>query len=206
MNKKEIRSIAELPVILRDAEGMETRTIEGYAVVFESRSEYLGFYETISRGALTEELINQSDVVMLYNHDTNQILARSVNGEGTLKLSLDDHGLKFSFEAPNTTVGNDVLELVRRGDLTGCSFAFSVDPSDPNAEKWSEEEGVMHRYIHQIAALYDCSIVTYPAYLDTNVQARAKEEAQKIEAEAEKQRIEALNKKHDALLQEIDIL
>jgi len=209
---KEIRSIAELPILLRSEDGAETRTLEGYAVVFESRSEYMGFYETISRGAITEELINNSDVVMCYNHDPSQMLARSRNGEGTLHLELDDHGLKFRFDVPNTSLGNDVLELVKRGDLAGCSFAFAVDPSNPNAEKWEEgEDGVLHRYIHEIAGLYDCSVVTYPAYPDTDVQARAQKAQEEIdeakrqaEIAAEEQRVNALNEKHDALLAEIE--
>ena len=207
---KELRSITELPVLLRSEEGAEPRILEGYAAVFERESEYLGFYETIHRGAITEELINKSDVVMCFNHNPEMILARSRNGEGTLKLSVDDHGLKFRFEVPDTTVGNDVLELVKRGDLQGCSFAFSVDVSNPNAEKWEEVDGVLHRYINEIAGLYDTSVVLMPAYPDTDVQARAKkakedidEEKRKAEEAAETQRVEALNAKHDALLEEI---
>ena len=209
---KEIRSIAELPILLRSEDGVETRTLEGYAAVFERKSEYLGFYETISRGAITEELINKSDVVMCYNHDPNQMLARSRNGEGTLHLEVDDHGLKFRFDVPDTSLGNDVLELVKRGDLSGCSFAFAIDPSDPNAEKWEEgEDGILHRYVHSIAGLYDCSVVTYPAYPDTDVQARAKKAQEDIdkakadaEAKAEEERINTLNAKHDALLEDIN--
>lgn len=207
---KEIRSVAELPILLRSEDGVETRILEGYAAVFERESEYLGFFETIHRGSITEELINKSDVVMCYNHDPEKMLARSRNGEGTLQLSVDDHGLKFRFEVPDTTVGNDVLALVKRGDLQGCSFAFAVDASNPNAEKWEEVDGVLHRYINEIAGLYDTSIVTYPAYPDTDVQARAKkakedieEEKRKAEIAAEEQRVKELNAKHDALLEEI---
>lgn len=207
---KELRSVSELPILLRSEEGAETRILEGYAAVFERESEYMGFYEVIHRGAITEELINRSDVVMCYNHDPEKILARSRNGEGTLKLSVDDHGLKFRFEVPDTTVGNDVLTLVKRGDLQGCSFAFSVDVSNPNAEAWQEVDGVLHRYINEIAGLYDTSVVLMPAYPDTDVQARAKkakedieEEKRKAEIAAEEQRVKELNAKHDALLEEI---
>lgn len=207
---KEIRSVAELPILLRSEDGTETRTLEGYAVVFESRSAYMGFYETISRGAITEELINKSDVVFNFNHDPSQMLARSRNGVGTLYLEVDDHGLKFRFDVPNTSLGNDVLELVKRGDLAGCSFAFAVDGSNPNAEKWQEEDGELHRYIHEIAGLYDCAIVVNPAYPDTEVQARAQKAQEEIdeakrqaEIAAEEQRIQALNEKHDAMLEDI---
>lgn len=207
---KELRSITELPVLLRSEEGAETRILEGYAAVFERESEYLGFYETIHRGAITEELINKSDVVMCFNHNPEMILARSRNGEGTLQLSVDDHGLKFRFEVPDTTVGNDVLTLVKRGDLQGCSFAFSVDVSNPNAEAWQEVDGILHRYINEIAGLYDTSVVISPAYPDTDVQARAKKAQEDIdkakaeaEAKAEEQRVNALNEKHDAMLEDI---
>lgn len=210
---KEIRSITELPIILRSEDGAETRTLEGYAAVFECESEYLGFYETISRGAITEELINKSDVVMCYNHDPEKILARSRNGEGTLHLEVDDHGLKFRFDVPDTSLGNDILTLVKRGDLSGCSFAFAIDPLDPNSEKWEEgEDGILRRYIHSIAGLYDTSIVTYPAYPDTDVQARAKKAQEDIDkakedakAKAEEERLKAIDAKHDKLLDEIKL-
>jgi len=212
--KTEIRSFAELPILKRNDEGQETRIIEGYAVVFDSRSEYLGFYETIYKGAITEDLIRTSDVVMCFNHDQEKILARSTNGEGTLHLTLDDHGLHFEFEVPNTTVGNDVLELVRRGDIKGCSFAFSIDPEDESSEHWERmEDGNMHRSVFHIAGLYDTSIVIHPAYPDTDVQARAKAEEQKIKEnearaaeEAEAARVGALNEKYDAMLAEVDTL
>ena len=128
MSKKkvEIRSNGEVPV------AGEGRTISGYAVVFGVESRVLWdwdgeFVEIIEHGAIDEALINSSDVKALFNHDRDALLARSTNGEGTLKLTLDDHGLRFEFEAPETTAGNDVLELVRRGDLKGCSFAFTAE-------------------------------------------------------------------------------
>lgn len=219
MNKseKEVRYINS-PVEIRSEENQEGgRTVIGYAVVFEQESLDMGFTEVIRRGAITEDLINQSDVCALWNHNPCWLLARSVNGEGTLKLELDEHGLKYTFEAPNTTIGNDVLELIKRGDIKGSSFAFTVSPED-GAEEWIDRgDGHYTRYINHIGGLYDVSPVVTPAYEGTSVSARSQEafenfkkelqEQRDKEAEqAEQARIEALNKKHDSLLQEIDLL
>lgn len=170
MDKKiEIRSIAEVPV------AGEGRTISGYAIVFGVESRVLWdwdgeFVEIIERGAVDETLINSSDIKALFNHDKSYLLARSVNGEGTLGLSLDDHGLRFEFEAPETTAGNDVLELVRRGDLRGCSFAFTAAAEDIEYSKNGEER---LRRVKRINGLYDVSVVVDPAYTQTSVDARS---------------------------------
>ena len=214
--EKRYLNISGLMVEKRDGEE-QARTITGYAVVFNQRSEYMGFFETIVPGAITDETIQISDIVMTYQHNPSWMLARSKYGEGTLKLELDDHGLKFTFEVPNTTIGNDMLELIKRGDLTGCSFAFSIDPSVPDAEKWIEEDGIYHRYIHHIDRLYDCSIVVTPAYEGTSVSARSKEQLENLKKEAEekrkadaaaaeKARVDALNTKYDNMLREFDLL
>lgn len=165
----EIRSFAEQPV------AGEGRTIRGYAIVWDVPSRVLWdwdgeFIEYIERGAVTEELIARSDVKALFNHDHNQLLARSFNGVGTLRLSIDDHGLAFEFEAPETTLGNDILELVRRGDLRGCSFAFMAAREDT---EYSQENDERVRRIRKISGLYDVSVVVEPAYTQTSVDARA---------------------------------
>ena len=170
MSKKvEIRSVAEAPV------AGEGRTISGYAVVFGVESRVLWdwdgeFVEVIERGAIDEALINSSDVKALYNHDRDHLLARSTNGEGTLKLTLDDRGLRFEFEAPETTAGNDVLELVRRGDLKGCSFAFTAEAENIEYSKNGEER---LRRVKKLSGLYDVSVVVDPAYTQTSVDARS---------------------------------
>ena len=111
--------------------------ITGYAIVFNSRSERLydpftrrEFVEIIDANAVGEELLKRSDIKALYNHDRNRLLARSTNGEGTLSLSIDDKGLRYSFTAPNTEYGREVKELIKRGDLRGSSFAFTFDEND----------------------------------------------------------------------------
>lgn len=167
--KYEIRSVAEQPV------AGEGRTIRGYAIVWGVKSRVLwdwdgDFIEIIERGAVDEALIARSDVKALYNHVPGQLLARSTNGEGTLKLECDDHGLRFEFEAPDTTLGNDVLELVKRGDLKGCSFAFTTEPEH---EEYIRRDDERLRIVKRLSGLYDVSVVVEPAYMQTSVDVRS---------------------------------
>lgn len=167
--KHEIRSIAEQPV------ASEGRMISGYAIVWGVESRVLwdwdgDFIEIIEKGAVDEALIARSDVKALYNHVPGQLLARSTNGEGTLKLECDDHGLRFEFEAPDTTLGNDVLELVKRGDLKGCSFAFTTEPEHEEYIRRGDER---LRIVKRLSGLYDVSVVVDPAYMQTSVDARS---------------------------------
>ena len=133
--------------------------VVGHASVYDSRSNNLGgFYEFIERGAFTEELIANSDVRALINHDPNLILAR--NTSGTLNLSADERGLKYEFEMPETSYGKDLAISMKRGDITQSSFAFTVAEDD-----WSTDaDGNNIRTIKKIDRLYDVSPVTYPAY------------------------------------------
>ena len=133
--------------------------VVGHASVYDSRSNNLGgFYEFIERGAFTEELIANSDVRALINHDPNLILAR--NTSGTLNLTADERGLKYEFEMPETSYGKDLAISMKRGDITQSSFAFTVAEDD-----WSTDaDGNNIRTIKKIDRLYDVSPVTYPAY------------------------------------------
>ena len=153
----------------------ESRTITGYAIVFESWSRDLGgFYEIIHKGAITQELINRSDVIMNVNHDNDKMVARSVNGKGTLKLTLDDIGLRFEFDAPPTPLGEELLFNVRNGNLFECSFAFSLTCSE-TCEGWTKDGNMLRREIFEIGRLYDCSIVTHGAYGATSCHTRGLE-------------------------------
>lgn len=173
-NNKEIRSFE-----IRS--NNESRHISGYSIVFNSLSENLGgFREMISPTAITNELIMRSDVVMNYAHDDNMILARSNKGEGTLSLKIDERGLLFEFDMPNSALGDQVLESIRRGDITKCSFAFSL-PDNDTCETWEKrEDGTVVRTIMQIGALYDCAIVCHPAYNSTEVSARSLKMIEKL--------------------------
>lgn len=148
----------------------ESRHIEGYAIVFNSLSNNLGgFREIIEQGAITDELIKNSDILCLMNHDIKKgVLARSYQGRGSLKLDIDEHGLHYSFEAPKTALGDEVLEGIRRGDISKCSFAFVC-----GEDNWDKDEktGEYIRHVKKIKNLYDVSLVYHPAYEETEVKA-----------------------------------
>lgn len=148
--------------------------IEGYAAVF---NEFYQLYqdpnfevrETIAPGAFTP--VMQDDVRCLFNHDADNVLGRSTNG--TLVFTQDDKGLVYAnIMDPDTRIGKDVYAFIKRGDVTGCSFAFTVSKAE-----WVEEElesGVTRwtRTISAMEKLYDVGPVTYPAYEQTSVDAR----------------------------------
>lgn len=165
MNEKEIRNIGDIT-----SANNESRKVEGYALVFNTESEDLGFYETISPEAITEETIRKSDVMCLLDHAQNRgILARSRYGKGSLKLSIDEKGLKYEFDAPKTALGDELLEMLRRGDINQSSFAFSVAT---DGDKWEKRDNKYYRTITKIERLYDVSPVYQPAYLSTTVGCR----------------------------------
>ena len=157
-----------------------SRTIEGYAVVFNQRSVFLPDWkkgrmveEVMMPGSITEELIAKSDVVANIDHDNSRMVARSINGEGSLRLTLDEHGLKFSYEAPMTNDGETVLQGVRRGDFRGCSFAYNCDEdTGVHYEKNDKDPRALVRYVDEVNGLYDVSVVIHPAYPQTNVDSR----------------------------------
>lgn len=166
-NNIEIRATNSTPVVSQDS-----RTVEGYAVVFNSQSEDLGFYETINPAAITEEVLKRSDVFCLFNHDQDKVLARSKYGTGSLQLQLDEQGLKYTFTAPNTDLGDELLEYLRRGDIDSSSFAFTVS-TDEGSEVWTTgTDGRQYREILKIDELHDVSPVWNPAYSSTSVSQR----------------------------------
>lgn len=171
------RNNLEIRAISNDVQ-VDSRNITGYAVVYESVSEDLGFRERIMKGAITDDTIKKSDVFCLLNHDPSKVLARSKNGEGSLKLEIDEQGLKYSFTAPNTDLGEELLEHLQRGEIDSSSFAFTVS-LDEGSEKWYTVEGVQYRDIYKIDELYDVSPVYQPAYQETTVSKRALEELEK---------------------------
>lgn len=180
--EKEIRNLGNIQ--LRAAEvGEISRHIEGYALMFDTQSEFIGFYETIERGAITQEMIDQCDVFATFNHDMNKIFARSNNGQGSLTLTVDEKGLKYEFDAPNTALGDELIEYLKRGDIDKSSFAFYIDPSDDEAETWEElEDGTYFRKIHKIAAVCDVSPVWQPAYSATSVSKRSLEKIDEMKS------------------------
>ena len=153
-----------------------SRIVEGYAIVFNQQSRKLFdkaskkvFTEIIDPRAVTKAFLDEQDVKMLYNHSNDMLLARSTFGYGTMAYEIDEYGVKYRFEMPNTSVGNDVLELIKRGDVFGCSFAFTYAKDGIRDEK---RNGQNYRTVIQMASIDDFSIVVDPAYLGTYVCTR----------------------------------
>jgi HK97 family phage prohead protease len=171
---KEIRNFDELSV--------NDNTVTGYAIVFDRESRDLGgFVETIDRDSL-KGVIENSDVLCLLNHNEDKgILARSNRGNGSLRLEIDNQGLKYTFETPNTALGCELLEGLKRGDINTSSAAFTVD-----SDRWEKRsDGTYKRHILKFKELYDVSPVYKPAYDDTSVyiDKRGLDEAKKQESE-----------------------
>jgi hypothetical protein len=168
------------------AGGGDSRIITGYAVLFDTPSlplwddEYSEAREVIAKGAITKELLDNSDIKFTMFHDRQLILARSNKGSGTLSYEVDDKGVKFEFESPKTVDGDKALELVRRGDIAGCSFAFSTyynDQAYVNKEVLLKEEKEFITYtVKVITDIYDFTLAADPAYPDTNVDVAARED------------------------------
>ena len=180
--------------VREDENGQQSREVNGRAIVFGVRSVNLTpwsstrvVYEVLEPGCLTQELINRSDVIYNLNHNSSvlNVLGRFRNSEkDTLKLELRADGVYNSCELPQTTAANDALELIKRGDINGQSFAFEDDYEDTengvSYERTNETidgKEVWIRHVKKITALYDVSIVTHPAYEQTSVATRENSEA-----------------------------
>lgn len=175
--KREIRNITGQ--VFRAAEA-DSRKVEGYAMLFDTPSDGLTFEEVISREAL-DGVIYRSDVLALMNHSVDRgVLARSENGEGSLELEVDEKGLIYRFEAPHTSLGDELLENLRRGEIKQSSFAFDVE-----SDKWERKaDGTWKRTINKFGHLYDVSPVYHAAYSKTSVYMRGKElEEKRLEEE-----------------------
>jgi len=167
---------------IRAAAETEKPRVRGYAAKFNVESENLGndeyqIRETIAPGAFDDVL--NDDVRALFNHDSNLILARSKNGEGTLRMGVDGTGLWYEFDAPDTQAGRDLMENIRLGNVDQSSFSFTVRKEDQKWERTKEGEGptIVKRTIAKVARLFDVSPVTYPAYPDATVALRSMQES-----------------------------
>ena len=163
----------------------QSRTITGYAILFNTLSAPLwededeAAYEIIAPEAVTREFLDGCDIKMTMFHDRQLILARSNNGKGTLSYNVDEKGVSFEFEAPNTADGDKALELVRRGDISGCSFMFSTHYYDQayvgrDVER-KDGKTVVTYTVRTITGIYDFTLAADPAYPDTTCEAEARE-------------------------------
>lgn len=171
---KEIRS-CEIKTEKRSADNSNSLFIEGTPIVFDSittiHDQFGEYQEIIERGALNE--CDLSDSRLLYNHDSNRLPLAKVPKTMTFEVGAD--GLHMRAELPNTEEGRSVHEAIKRGDLTGMSFAFKVPQGGD-----SYDERTNTRTIHKISKVYEVSIVPFPAYSQTSVEARKQMEPREI--------------------------
>ena len=197
--KREIRTF-DCQLSVREAEGGQagdSRTITGTAIVFNAESEMLDdwgerFREVILPSAATMEFLNRCDIKMNMLHDRDLTIDRCNKGVGSMRLSVDERGVNFEFEAPNCDIGDRCLEMVRRGDYSGCSFEFM--PKDYEVERTKGADGkdevkIIHKEFEFISAL---TIGMDPAYRQTTVNAREigvqETDEQKAQREADESR------------------
>ncbi len=155
----EIRSIGGV-----QAQG---RKVTGYAAVFNRETDLGEFWEQIAPGAFRRSLESRRNIRALYDHQTGAVLGTTQ--AHTLELREDSHGLHFTLELPDTSVGRDVAELVKRGDVSGCSFGFRVNP---HGEKWERRADVAVRTLTDVT-LAEITLTADPAYADTEVALRS---------------------------------
>ncbi|HEF5706442.1 TPA: HK97 family phage prohead protease [Bacillus cereus] len=173
---KEMKEIRALPMTIEVREVNEDegkRTISG-SIKYNNESaemrDWWGdtFVEEIAEGAFDESL-KVRDVVGLWSHDTSQVLGNTKSK--TLRIENDKKELRFELDIPNTTVGNDAWELIKRGDVDGVSFGMKV-----TKDKWSSEErenGKLYKRSILNAELYEISPVAFPAYPTNEVSVRS---------------------------------
>lgn len=157
----------------------ENRMISGYGIVFDSDSSPLQIWDD-QTGRIVEavEIITREslkgadmrDVISAFNHDFDKVLGRTTSG--TLKLSTDAKSVAYRANAPNTTYADDVLELLKRGDLSGSSFVFSMDWGEGYDIK-ERADGVLQASPIKITKVYEMGPVVNPAYPETTAQNRS---------------------------------
>lgn len=162
-------SPATAPTVERNARGP---TLVGYGAVFFNPSDvkgttykFRGMSERIRRGAFAKVLARRDDVLALIDHNIERLLGRTANG--TMRLTEDRVGLRYSIDLPNTTIGNDLAELVQRGDIRGSSFSFWLQPEGEHV--YVADDGAVIREIVEVAMCGDCGPVAQPAYTGTSV-------------------------------------
>ena len=203
--KREIRTI-ECELAIReapqDAQG-ESRTITGTAIVFNKESEVLDdwgeeFREMILPEACTAGFLQSQDIKLNLLHERELAIARSIKGQGSLRLSVDGIGVHFEFEAPRCDLGDRALELIRTGVYSGCSFEFY--PQDYDVEERNGEVLIKHKKFARLTAL---TIGMDPAYRQTSVNARELCKHQETDEERkEREAKEAAEREAEAKRQE----
>jgi HK97 family phage prohead protease len=151
------------------------RTIEGRAIVFNKESKDLGGFKEIIDPSAIEGIFEKADVLALLDHNENRgVLARCTNLTGSMEITVDNKGVNYRFEAPDTPLGDEVLSGIRRGDIRTSSFKFRSLPNDPQFQKWEKRsDGTYVRRIKKFVDIVDFSPVYREAYQDTTCAVRS---------------------------------
>lgn len=172
LSQKEIRSLSGVAV------SQDGNSVEGYCIVYNEWSAELPlpgkagtFKEIIRPGAATDAL-RAKDIPALYDHDQSKYLGRTSNG--TLSLSEDAKGVRYSIQLPDTQVGSDVRHLVKRGDIQGASFHLIVPKG---GSRWSVEGGQPRHEISRLK-IGEVTLTPFPAYPQTTAALRSLQEWQ----------------------------
>ncbi|UBK35691.1 HK97 family phage prohead protease [Clostridium perfringens] len=165
--QKEIRKIIVTDLETRTLEDTEEKVISGYINKFNTRSQYMGFYEEVAKGAFDKTLADGHNIYAMYNHNSDMILGSTRSG--SLKLNTDNIGLHFELRInPNISYASDIAELVKSGDLEGCSFGFWVTD-----DEWTYTEDKIDLRIIKELELIEVTITPFPAYLDSEASCRS---------------------------------
>lgn len=141
-------------------------TFSGIAAPFNSESVNLGGFVEVLRPGAFRRALREQDVFALHHHDTGQVLGRT--SSGTLTLSETSEGLRFKLDAPDTSTGRDLVELIGRKDVRSCSFAFM--PRGSAGERWSERsDGLLLRELLDVDLL-EITVTAMPAYPASSVK------------------------------------
>ena len=193
--QKEIRKFIAIDLEARTEENSSEKIISGYINKFNTISQYMGFYEEVSKDAFDKTLADGHNIYAMYNHNSDMILGSTRSG--SLKLNIDNVGLHFELRInPNISYASDIAELVKSGDVEGCSFGFYVLD-----DEWTYTEDKIDLRIIKEVELIEVTITPFPAYLDSEASCRSYElhnkelektkELRKLEKEIELAEIEA---------------
>lgn len=169
---------SEMPIELEERSASSPQ-IKGISPPWNSPSVDLGGFREVFAPTAFDKVVGRHrndprgglDVLALWNHDENQVLGRTTSG--TLEIARNDKGLAYSITPPDTQLGRDLVTLIRRGDIYGASFAFSIAPG---GESWTQDDkGMAIRTVTEVGNLYDVSVVSRPAYPSSTAALRSLE-------------------------------
>ena len=161
--------------------GTDNNVISGMPIVFNALSEILwdpdhkrAFREVIAPEAMSQEFLDRQDIMLNVGHDRTKILARYKNGKGSMSVEYADDGVRFKTDVPETQLGHDTFNMIKRGEYTAMSFAY-FDGTEPGDVTWEfkTDDGIPVRTVHRMAAVVDVAIVFNPAFSQTSVTARS---------------------------------